>query len=186
MIMQEMSKETVARMSKCLDVLKNALAKVRTGRANAGLLDHIKVSSYGNEMPLNQVASVSVEGARSLVVTAWDKTQIPAIEKAILTSDLGLNPVTAGNVIRVPMPALNEERRRELVKIVREEVENAKIAVRNVRRDSNQALKDQLKAKTLNEDEERRGQTEIQKQTDKFIAEIDKLLATKEAELMEI
>lgn len=184
--MHEITKEADARMSKSIEALKQELSKIRTGRANPGLLEHIKVSFYGTDTPLNQVASITVEGARNLLVSPWDKTAIPAIEKAILTSDLGLNPVTAGNAIRVPMPPLNEERRKELVKIVREEAEAARVAIRNIRRDSNQSFKDLLKEKQINEDEERRAQTDIQKVTDKFIAEVDKLLSAKETELMEV
>lgn len=184
--MQDIQKETHTRMSKSVETLKNELVKVRTGRANPGLLDHIKVSFYGTDTPLNQVASITVEGARTLMVTPWDKSTVPAIEKAIISADLGLNPVTAGQVIRVPMPPLNEERRKELVKMVRDEVEGARVAIRNIRRDSNQSLKDLLKDKRISEDEDRRGQNEIQKLTDKYIGEVDKMLATKEAELMEV
>jgi len=184
--MQEITKEANTRMLKSIDTLRQELSKVRTGRANPGLLDHVKVSFYGTDTPLNQVASVSVESARALLVTPWDKTVIPAIEKAINMADLGLNPITTGNVIRVPMPPLNEERRKELVKVVREDAEGARVAIRNIRRDANQGFKDMLKDKQMNEDEVRRGETEIQKITDKFIAEIDKILAVKEAELMEV
>lgn len=184
--MQQLIQETSTRMLKSIDTLKHELTKIRTGRASPGLLDHVKVSFYGTDTPLNQVANITVESARALLVTPWDKTTIPAIEKAIMTADLGLNPVTTGSVIRVPMPALNEERRRELVKVVRDEVEGGRVSIRNIRRDANQSVKDLLKAKTINEDDERRGQTEIQKLTDKFIAEADKALATKEAELMEV
>lgn len=184
--MQQIIQEATARMQKTLEVLRQDLTKVRTGRANPSLLDHIKVPAYGSESPLSQVASVTVEGGRTLAVTPWDKTLVAAIEKAILTSDLGLNPMSAGQVIRVPMPALNEERRRELVKVVKDEAEGARVAIRNVRRDANQALKDLLKDKSINEDENRRGENEIQKLTDKFIQEADKVLAGKEAELMEV
>lgn len=184
--MQSITKEATARMQKSLEALKQELSKVRTGRANPGLLDHIKVSSYGTEVPLNQVASVTAESARTLVVTPWDKTLVQAIEKAIMTADLGLNPNTTGQVIRVPMPLLNEERRKELVKVVRDEAEGARVAVRNIRRDANQELKNLLKDKQINEDEERRTQAEIQKLTDKFIAEVDQLLMKKETELMEV
>ncbi len=184
--MQEINKEATTRMTKSVDALKNELTKIRTGRANPGLLDHIKISFYGTDTPLNQVASIAVENSRSLTVTPWDKSVVPLIEKAILSADLGLNPVTTGNTIRVPMPALNEERRKELVKVVRDEVEGARVAIRNIRRDANQTFKDLLKDKTISEDDERRGQAEIQKLTDKYIAEVDKLLATKEAELMEV
>jgi ribosome recycling factor len=184
--MQEITKEANTRMQKCIEALKTELTKVRTGRANPALLDHIKVSCYGTESPLNQVASVSVESARVLVVTPWDKTVLSAVEKAIMTADLGLNPSTTGNIIRVPMPALNEERRKELVKVVRDESESGRVSVRNVRRDANQRAKDLLKDKLISEDESRKVETEIQKLTDKFITEIDKILAAKEADLMEV
>jgi ribosome recycling factor len=184
--MQTTIQETTTRMLKSIDTLKTALLKIRTGRASPGLLDHVKASFYGTDTPLNQVANITVENARTLLITPWDKSSIPAIEKAIMTADLGLNPTTAGTVIRVPMPALNEERRRELVKVVRDEAEGGRVSIRNIRRDANQSLKDLLREKALNEDEERRGQTEIQKLTDKYIAEIDKLLAAKETELMEV
>ena len=184
--MQEITKEANARMLKSLDTFKHELTKVRTGRASPALLDHVKVISYGTEMPLNQVANITAENARTLLITPWDKSSIPVIEKAIIAANLGLNPTTSGTVIRVPMPALNEERRKELVKMVRDETENARVAMRNIRRDANQASKDLLKEKKINEDEERRMQTEIQKLTDKLIAEVDKTLAGKEAELMEV
>jgi ribosome recycling factor len=184
--MQEITQEANTRMLKSIETLKHGLLKIRTGRASPGLLEHVKVSFYGTDTPLNQVANITVESARTLLVTPWDKSSIPAIEKAIMTADLGLNPTTSGVVIRVPMPALNEERRRELVKVVRDEAEGGRVSVRNIRRDANQSLKDLLKEKALNEDDERRGQTEVQKLTDKYIAEVDKILATKEAELMEV
>lgn len=174
------------RMKKCIESLKTELAKLRTGRAHPGLLDHIMVSSYGSDMPLNQVASVSVSDARTLTVTPWDKGMLANIEKAIRISDLGLNPASAGNAIRVPLPPLTEERRREMVKLVKQEGENAKVAVRNIRRDGNDELKKKLKDKEISEDEERRSQEQIQKLTDKFIAEVDSLLSQKEKELMEI
>jgi ribosome recycling factor len=184
--MQEIIKETQDRMQKSIEVLKTDLAKVRTGRANPGLLDHIKVPAYGSDSPLNQVASVAVEGGRTLLITPWDKTLVSAIEKAIMSSDLGLNPNTAGQSIRVSMPALTEERRKEFVKHVRDDVEAARVAIRNIRRDANQSIKDLLKDKIISEDDNRRAETEIQKLTDKFIAEADKTLAAKESELMEI
>lgn len=184
--MQAITQETTTRMTKSLETLKHELAKVRTGRASPALLDHIIVSFYGNDTPLNQVATITAESARVLLITPWDKSTIPTIEKAIITADLGLNPTTAGTAIRVPMPPLNEERRRELVKIVRDEAESGRVSIRNIRRDANQSLKDLLKEKKINEDEERRGQTEIQKLTDKFIADVDKILAAKEKELMEV
>lgn len=184
--MQEIIKEASARMQKSIETLKTELSKIRTGRANPGLLQHVKVSCYGSESPLGQVASVTVESARVLLVTPWDKTVLSAVEKAIMAADLGLNPSTSGNSIRVPMPALNEERRRELVKIVKDEAETARVSVRNIRRDANQKAKDLLKEKAINEDEARKCETEIQKLTDKFIVEVDKTLAVKEAELMEV
>lgn len=179
-------KDAESRMRKSIDALKADLARVRTGRAHPGLLEHIKVSFYGNDTPLSQVASVAVENSRSLAITPWDKSMVQAIEKAIMTSDLGLNPVTAGQVIRVPLPPLNEQRRKELVKVVRDETESARVAIRNIRRDAIQRLKDLLKEKQISEDELRSGETNVQKTTDKFIAEADKLLEIKEAELMEV
>ena len=173
-------------MSKTLDALKLSLTKIRTGRANAEILDHITVSYYGSDVPINQVASVSVADARSLVVTPWEKKIIPDVEKAILHSDLGLNPVTAGDVIRIPLPPLTEERRIEMTKAVRAEAENARVAIRNVRRDANQNLKAMVKSKDISEDEERRAEDDMQKITDKHIADVDGILAAKEAELMEI
>lgn len=184
--MQSIIKEATTRMQKSVDTLMQGLGKIRTGRANPGLLDHIQVPFYGTDTPLNQVASISVEGARVLLVTPWDKSQVPAIEKAIGSADLGLNPITAGGVIRVPLPPLSEDRRKELVKVVREEVEAARVAIRNIRRDANQNFKDLLKDKKMNEDEARRAETEMQKLTDKYISEMDKILTAKEAELMEV
>jgi ribosome recycling factor len=184
--MQQVKSSADERMVKSIASLKVELGKIRTGRANPGLLENIQVSVYGTDTPLNQVASITTEAARSLLVSPWDKSNVPAIEKAIMSAGLGLNPVTTGDVIRVPMPALNEERRKELIKIVRDEVENGRIAIRNIRRDANQNLKDLLKNKEINEDDQRRLEAEIQKLTDKFIAEADTLYAGKEAELMEI
>ncbi|GAB4393007.1 MAG: ribosome recycling factor [Gammaproteobacteria bacterium] len=174
------------RMEKSIHALQGELAKLRTGRAHASLLDHITVDYYGNETPLHQVASVSVSDPRTLLVTPWEKAMVPAVEKAILNSDLGLNPATAGQAIRVPMPPLTEERRRDLIRVVKQEAENARIAIRNIRRDANNHFKELLKDKTITEDDERRGQDEIQKLTDKFIAQIEKQIAVKEADLMEI
>ncbi len=179
-------KEAETRMIKSIDALKHEFSKIRTGRANPGLLEQIKVSFYGTDTPLNQVASITVENSRTLAVTPWDKTLVTAIEKAITSSDLGLNPVTAGTVIRVPLPPLNEERRKDLVKVVRQEAEQARVAIRNIRRDIIQHCKDLLKDKKIGEDEERRAQADVQKITDRFIAEVDKALAAKEAELMEV
>lgn len=174
------------RMSKSLEALKSELQKIRAGRANPALLDHVKVNCYGSETPLNQVASVSIADARTLTVTPWDKSVVQAVEKAIMSADLGLNPASAGNVIRVPLPPLTEERRKELVRQVKEESENAKVAVRNIRRDANNHLRDLLKEKSISEDEERGGQNKIQKATDKYIQLIDEQTASKEADLMEI
>ena len=182
----ETKKDAAVRMAKTLETLKTALSKIRTGRANAELLDHVTVSYYGSDVPINQVASVSVADARSLVVTPWEKKVIPDVEKAILNSDLGLNPVTAGDVIRIPLPPLTEERRLEMTKAVRGEAEQAKVAIRNVRRDANQHLKAMVKSKQITEDEEHKAEEDMQKITDKHVADIDQILAAKEAELMEI
>jgi ribosome recycling factor len=181
-----LKKEAAARMAKSVDNLKQELTKLRTGRAHASLLDHITVIYYGNETPLNQVASVTVGDARTLLVTPWEKNMVGAIEKAILKSDLGLNPASAGTTIRVPLPPLTEERRRDLVKVVRREGEEAKVAIRNIRRDANSQLKTLLKDKKIPEDVERQTQEEIQKLTDRHIQDVDKILAAKEAELMEV
>ncbi len=178
--------EAETRMKKCIEALQASMQKIRTGRAHSSLLDSVKVSYYGSEMPLNQVANVTVADSRTLLVTPWEKGTVSAVEKAILTSDLGLNPATVGSAIRVPLPPLSEERRKELIRHVKVEGENSKVAVRNVRRDSNAQLKEALKAKTLSEDQERQGQDKIQKLTDKYIEEIDKILAHKETELLEV
>lgn len=181
-----LTQETKDRMHKCVHSLKVELGKIRTGRAHAGLLEHISVSYYGNNTPLNQVANISVENSRTLVVTPWDKGAVASIEKAIRESELGLNPATAGTVIRVPLPALNEQRRKELIKVVRDEAEKGRVAVRNVRREANTDIKEKLKIKEISEDDERRLETEIQKVTDLTITEIDKILEAKEAEILEI
>lgn len=175
-----------ARMQKSIEALKADLGKVRTGRAHTGLLDHITVDYYGTPTPINQVAGVTLLDARTIGVTPWEKKLAGAIEKAIRDSDLGLNPSTHGDTVRVPMPALTEERRRDLIKVVRTEAENARIAVRNIRRDANSALKEQVKEKTISEDDERRAQEDVQKLTDRYVAEIDKILQQKEAELMAV
>ncbi|HET7922383.1 MAG TPA: ribosome recycling factor [Gammaproteobacteria bacterium] len=185
-MIDDVKKQAAARMQKSADALKDALSKLRTGRAHTSLLDHIRVSYYGNEVPLNQVANVGTADSRTLTITPWEKQMVPVIEKAIMTSDLGLMPATSGTLIRVPMPALTEERRREIVKVAKQEAETARVAVRNVRRDSNTELKSLLKDKQVTEDEERRAQDEIQKLTDQHIANIDRILATKEAELLEV
>ena len=173
-------------MQKSLEALRLDLGKIRTGRAHTGLLDHITVDYYGAPTLITQVANVNLADARTITVAPWEKKMLSAIEKAIRSSDLGLNPVTVGELIRIPMPPLTEERRRDLTKIVKHEGETARVAMRNIRRDANTHLKDLLKEKKIAEDEERRGQDEIQKLTDRHIAEIDKLLQVKEAELMAI
>ncbi len=182
----DVRKTTEQNIHKSLDALKTDLAKVRTGRAHTGLLDHITVDYYGTSMPISKVANVSLLDARTLGVSPWEKKMLGVIEKAIRESDLGLNPATQGDVVRVPMPSLTEERRRELIKVIKHEAENTKVAVRNLRRDANHALKELLKSKAVSEDEERRAQEDIQKITDKHIADIDKMIAGKEAELMAI
>jgi ribosome recycling factor len=182
----DVKKTAEQKMKKTLETLKADLGKVRTGRAHTGLLDHIQVDYYGTPTPLNQVANVTLIDARTIGVSPWEKKMGQAIEKAIRDSDLGLNPATVGDIVRVPMPALTEERRRDLTKVVRHEAENARVAVRNIRRDANTHLKDLLKQKKVAEDEERRAQDDIQKLTDRHIAEIDKLLEVKEAELMAV
>lgn len=174
------------RMLKSLEALRSDLAKVRTGRAHAGLLDHVTVDYYGSAMPIHQVANVNLLDARTISVQPWEKKMVQAVEKAIRESDLGLNPMTQGDVIRVPMPALTEERRRDLVKVIKHEGEAAKVAVRNLRRDANQQVKDLVKAKEASEDDERRAQEDIQKATDRFIADIDKMIAQKESEIMAV
>ncbi|MDQ6621785.1 MAG: ribosome recycling factor [Pseudomonadota bacterium] len=182
----DVKKDAEQRMGKSVDTLKTDLGKVRTGRAHTGLLDHIQVDYYGSPMPINQVANVTLSDARTISVQPWEKKMIPTVEKAIRDSDLGLNPATAGDMIRIPMPALTEERRRDLIKIVRHDAENARVAVRNIRRDANEQLKKLLKDKHVSEDDERHAQQDVQKLTDRFIADIDKILAAKEADLMAI
>lgn len=185
-MINEITNHAKTQMDKCLVSLKNELGKLRTGRAHPSLLDHIKVDYYNVETPLNQVASVTIENPRMLAVTPWEKNMVAPIEKAIRTSDLGLNPATAGTVIRVPLPPLTEERRKDLVKVVREEAERARVAIRNVRRDANNDFKELLKEKEISEDEERHAQNAIQKMTDTHIAEVDKTASQKEAELMTV
>jgi len=182
----DVKKTTEQKMKKTLETLKSDLGKVRTGRAHAGILDHVMVDYYGTPTPITQVANVTLIDARTIGVSPWDQKMSNAIEKAIRDSDLGLNPATMGETVRVPMPALTEERRKELIKVVRHEGENARVAIRNVRRDANNHLKDLLKQKKAAEDEERRAQDDVQKLTDRHIAEIDKLLQQKEADLMAI
>jgi ribosome recycling factor len=182
----DVKKTAEQKMKKTIETLRNDLAKIRTGRAHTGLLDHVQVDYYGTPTPLPQVANVTLIDARTIGVTPWEKKLAPAIEKAIRDSDLGLNPATVGELVRVPMPALTEERRKDLIKVVHKEGENARVAVRNVRRDANHHLKDLLKQKKVAEDEERRAQDDVQKLTDRYIADIDKLLQVKEADLMAV
>ena len=185
-MIDEIIKDANSRMNKTIDALRSELSKIRTGRANTSLLEHVEVSYYGTNVPLNQAANINILDARTLSVTAWDKKSIPDIEKAILNSDLGLNPVTTGDVIRVPLPALTEERRKELIKVVRAEAEKSRIAVRNIRRDANHMCKELLKEKQITEDDDRRAEEHIQKITDEHIEKIDKVLEEKENEMMEI
>jgi len=184
--MHHLIKNAEMRMRKSIDSFKTEITKLRTGRAHPSILDHIRVDYYGTEMAINQVANITVSDARTLTITPWEKKMVQVIEKAILNSDLGLNPATAGDVIRVPMPALNEERRRELMKVVRTEAENARVSIRNVRRDANTELKELFKKKEITEDEERRHNDDIQKLTNKYVAEVDQLTTIKEADLMAI
>jgi len=173
-------------MQRSIDAFKNDLSKIRTGRAHTGLLDHIQCDYYGSPVPISQVANLTLIDARTIGVQPWEKKMVQVVEKAIRESDLGLNPATHGDVIRVPMPALTEERRRELTKVVRSEAETAKVAVRNLRRDANEQLKKLVKDKEISEDDERRAGDDVQKLTDKFVAEIDKLVTTKEAEILTV
>ncbi|KTD36125.1 ribosome recycling factor [Legionella nautarum] len=185
-MINDIKQDAEKRMKKAVESLRNDLTKVRTGRANVGLLDHVIVDYYGNPTPINQVANITSSDARTLLVTPWEKAMVAAIEKAILTSDLGLNPATSGNAIRVPMPPLTEERRKELIKVVRGEGEQSRVAIRNIRRDANSHLKDLVKDKSISEDDERRATEVIQKITDKYIADVDVALQEKEKDLMEI
>jgi len=185
-MLEDIKKDAADRMAKCVAALRNELKKLRTGRANTALLEQVRVEYYGSEVPLQQVANVAVEDARTLTVVPWEKQLVPVIEKAIMKSDLGLNPATAGSVIRVPLPALTEERRRDLTKVVRHEGENARVAIRNVRRDVLQELKEMLKEKLISEDVERKAHEEVQKLTDKYVAEVDHVLADKEKDLMQV
>jgi ribosome recycling factor len=186
MSIADIKKQAAEKMGKSIDTLKHDLAKVRTGRAHTGLIDHLRVDYYGSEMPINQVANVTLADARTISIQPFEKKMVHAVEKVIRDSDLGVNPATSGDVIRIPMPALTEERRRELTKIVKHEGENAKVAVRNIRRDAIAHLKALLKEGDVSEDDEKRAQDEVQKLTDKSIADIDKLVAEKEKELMAV
>lgn len=185
-MINEMLSDSGDRMQKCIGVVKQNFSKLRTGRAHPSLLDHVRVDYYGSEVPLSQAANINIEDARTLTIQAWDKGMVTAIEKAILKSDLGLNPNTAGGTIRIVMPALTEERRRDLIKVVRSEAESGRVAVRNVRRDVKNDIKELLKEKLISEDDERRAEEQLQKVTDKHVAEIDQLTAAKEKELLAI
>ncbi|MCZ6830920.1 MAG: ribosome recycling factor [Gammaproteobacteria bacterium] len=185
-MIDDIKQEAEERMGKSLEALGHNFNKIRTGRAHPSLLDGIRLDYYGADTPLNQMANISVEDARTLTVTAWDKSQVPDIERAILKSDLGLNPATAGAVIRIPMPALTEETRKSFIRQARSEAESARVSVRNARRDAMAMLKELLKEKDISEDEERKAQDDVQKLTDRFVAEVEKRLAEKEADLIEI
>jgi len=184
-MLSEIKNDTRTRMNKSLEALRHELAKIRTGRAHPSLLEHVHVEYYGNLVPIGQAANVSVEDARTLSVSPWDKSMVKAIEKAILTSDLGLNPNTAGQIIRIPLPPLTEERRRELGKVVHHEGESAKIAIRNIRRDANHSIKELLKEKEISEDDERRAEHDVQSVTDLAVSKVDEIVAEKERELLE-
>jgi len=185
-MIDEILKDAATRMQKSVESLKSELAKVRTGRAHPSLLEHITVDYYGSDVPLSQVSNIGVEDARTLTVTPWESPMVQAIEKAIMNSDLGLNPNSAGTVIRVPMPQLTEERRKDLVKVVRHEAENGKVAIRNIRRDANSDFKMLEKEKEISEDDEHKAQDEVQKLTDKHVKEIDEILEVKEVDLMKV
>jgi len=185
-MIEDIQKDAKSRMAKTLEALVSDLSKVRTGRAHPSLLDQIHVSYYGTEVPISQVANVSAEDARTLMVTPWEQSMVAPVDKAIRNSDLGLNPAVAGNVIRVPLPPLTEERRKDLIRIVRQEAEGARVAVRNIRRDANQDLKGMVKEKMISEDDERRAEDGIQKLTDDFVKKIDAALEEKEKDLMAI
>ena len=185
-MLNEIAKDAETRMAKSIDSLVESFKKIRTGRAHPSILDSVQVSYYGSMMPISQVANITVEDSRTLTIIPWEKKMVPEVEKAIMRSDLGINPNTAGDVIRVPMPALTEETRKVYIKQAKGEAESAKIAIRNIRRDANSSIKDLLKEKSISEDEERRGEDQIQKLTDKFVSEVDALLTQKESDLMEI
>ena len=185
-MLNEIKKDAGDRMSKSVAALKQEMTKIRTGRANTSLLEHINVEYYGSQVPLNQVSNIGIEDPRTLIVTPWEKDMVPVIEKAILNSDLGLNPASAGTVIRVPLPALTEERRKDMIRVVRNEAEGGRIAIRNIRRDAISDIKDMLKEKMIGEDDEHRAEDEIQVMTDKYVGQIDHILDEKEKDLMEI
>lgn len=185
-MLEDLKKDAVERMGKCVVAFQADMKKLRTGRAHPSLIEHLKVDYYGSDVPLQQVASINVEEGRTLVVAPWEKTVVQAIEKAIHKSDLGLNPITAGTIIRIPMPPLTEERRRDITKVVRQDAENARVAIRNVRRDVMNDIKDALKEKLISQDDERRAETDVQKLTDKYIAEVEQFAAAKEKEIMQV
>lgn len=185
-MIDELKKDAESRMKKSIESLKGDLTKIRTGRAHPSLLEHLSVEYYGSEVPLSQVANISVGDARTLTITPWEKPMVPVVEKAIINSDMGLNPATAGEVIRVPLPPLTEERRKDLIKVVRKEGEATKVAIRNIRRDVLSDVKSLLKDKEITEDDDRGAQDDVQKVTDKYVAQVDELLAEKEKDLMEI
>ncbi|MFO1426770.1 MAG: ribosome recycling factor [Steroidobacteraceae bacterium] len=185
-MLDDLKKDTTQRMQKCVQQFQSDLKKLRTGRAHPSLIEHLKVDYYGTETPLSQLANISIEDARTLVVSPWDKGAVQAVEKAIYKSDIGLTPNTAGTVIRLPLPPLTEERRRDIVKVVRHEAENARVAVRNVRRDALSDVKDMLKEKMISQDDEKRVHEEIQKLTDKHVADIEAALTAKEKEIMQV
>lgn len=186
MTVADTKKSAEQKMQKSIDSFKTDLAKIRTGRAHTGLLDHVQVDYYGSPVPISQVANVGLGDARTITVQPWEKKMVQAVEKAIRDADLGLNPATMGDVIRVPMPPLTEERRKELIKVVKSEAEGAKVAVRNLRRDANEQFKKLVKDKTISEDDERRGTDDVQKLTDKYVTEIDRLVAEKEKEILTV
>ena len=185
-MLEDIRKDAIQRMQKCVQAFRNDLKKLRTGRAHPSLVEHLRVEYYGNEVPLNQVSNIVAEDARTIAITPWEKSMVQVIEKAIYKSDLGLTPTTAGVVIRIPLPPLTEERRRDLTKVVRHEAENARVAVRNVRREVMNELKEMLKEKIIGQDDDRRAQDEVQKLTDKHVAEIDQAAGEKEKELMQV
>ena len=185
-MLDEIKKDAASRMAKSVASLQHDLTKIRTGRAHTSLLDHVTVEYYGSQVPLNQVSNVGIEDSRTLIITPWEKDMVQPIEKAIMASDLGLNPATAGTVIRVPLPALTEERRKDMIRLVRNEAEGGRIAIRNIRRDAMHDIKELLKEKMIGEDDERRAEGEVQDITDKHVGQVDEILAAKESELMEI
>jgi len=185
-VINDLKKDAESRMRKSVEALGAAFNKIRTGRAHPSILDTVRVAYYGNDVPLNQVANIIVEDSRTLVVTPWEKSMVPAVEKAIMKSDLGLNPSSAGQVIRLPMPALTEETRKGFIRQARQEAEHARVSVRNIRRDVNADIKDLLKEKAISEDDDHRAQDDVQKLTDRYVGEIDQMLATKEKDLMDI